>query len=302
MKHLRVALVMLVALGSGCGGGTTSKQPPSGDGGSGGDAIGGDGGSGGNGGAPVAGKGGTGGSSGSGGMGGVGGTGAVGGSGGSSNGGAGGGANPPDAAPTSPPDAAPTSSPDAGVSVADGAAPSDDGGLAPLMECTKPSLDRIESWNATGEGSTKPMSGSLLVKMGDHYVATEEFVGSGWHVLETWPGNSYDVMSDFTSSSGFWLTYSSTADLWVQMRAGGSHYSGGEQWVTPIPSTNGQMKRAFFSFDTSKWSWLTALGNMPKLSYPDTRKIVTGMLFVGDKPNKITFYEFRFDNFTPPCR
>jgi hypothetical protein len=168
-----------------------------------------------------------------------------------------------------------------------------------LMECPKPSVDRFTAWNATGEGTTKPMSGSLLVKEGDHYVAKEEFVGSGWHVLELFLGNTFDFMVDFGQSSGFTLTYSSTNDLWLQLRPA-FHYDGGAQWVTKIPSTNGQKVTQTFSFDPTKWVTID-LGK-PTWTYDMARKASRGFLFVGDKPNLIAFYSLRIDGYVPMCR
>jgi hypothetical protein len=168
-----------------------------------------------------------------------------------------------------------------------------------LMECPKPSIDRITAWNATGEGTTKPMSGSLLVKEGDHYVAKQEFVGGGWHVLEVFIANAYGASADLTNDASFTLTYSSTSDLWLQMRAS-NHYSGGAQWVTKIPSTGGQKMTATFSLDPSKWTTIE-LGK-PSWSYAEARQKACGFVFVGDKPNMIAFWSLRFEKYVPMCR
>jgi hypothetical protein len=195
-------------------------------------------------------------------------------------------------------------SPDAAVIAADtGVAPPDAAAGADaepaLMECPKPSIDRITAWNATGEGTTRPMSGSLLVKEGDHYVAKQEFVGGGWHVLEVFIANAYGAMADLTNSASFTLTYSSTNDLWLQMRAA-NHYSGGAQWVTKIPSTGGQMMKQTFSFAPA--NWVTIELGKPSWSYAEARKAACGFVFVGDKPNVITFRGLRIDGYVPMCR
>jgi hypothetical protein len=168
-----------------------------------------------------------------------------------------------------------------------------------LMECAKPSIDRITAWNATGEGTTKPMSGSLLVKEGDHYVAKQEFVGGGWHVLEVFVANAYGSSADLTNDASFTLTYSSTSDLWLQMRAS-NHYSGGAQWVTKIPSTGGQKMTQTFSLDPSKWTTIE-LGK-PSWSYAEARQKACGFVFVGDKPNLISFWGLRFEKYVPMCK
>jgi hypothetical protein len=196
-----------------------------------------------------------------------------------------------------------TSTPDAGGTTPDAAASADVGSTADaaaaLMECPKPSIDRITAWNATGEGTTKPMSGSLLVKEGDHYVAKQEFVGGDWHVLEVFIGNTFEFMVDLSKSTGFTLTYSSTNDLWLQLRPA-FHYDGGAQWVTKIPSTGGQKMTQTFSFDPTKWQTID-LGK-PSWTYDMARKAARGFLFVGDKPNMIAFYGLRIDGYVPMCR
>jgi hypothetical protein len=235
-------------------------------------------------------SGGTGGKTATGGSVGTGGVTATGGSGGQTSSGGSGGSVTPDAATTTP-DAG-GSTPDATTSTSTDAEPA-------LMECPKPSIDRITAWNATGEGTTKPMSGNLLVKEGDHYVAKQEFVGGGWHVLEVFIGNTFEFSVDLSKSTGFTLTYSSTSDLWLQLRPA-FHYDGGAQWVTKIPSTGGQMMKQFFSFDPAKWQTID-LGK-PSWTYDMARKAARGFLFVGDKPNMIAFYGLRIDGYIPMCR
>jgi hypothetical protein len=277
MKYARPLLI--TALLCAC----SSSSPRTGSGGSGGDEdTGGSGGSS----SATGGKPGTGGSGGSssatGGSPGTGGGGDTGGSVGSGS---------PDAGPS---DAAARSDATSGSDLATGGDAEEK-----LMECPKPSIDRITAWNATGEGTTKPMSGSLLVKEGDHYVAKQEFVGGGWHVLEVFIGNTFEFSVDLSKSTGFTLTYSSTNDLWLQLRPA-FHYDGGAQWVTKIPSTGGQMMKQTFSFDPSKWVTID-LGK-PSWSYDMARKAARGFLFVGDKPNLIAFYGLRIDGYVPMCR
>ena len=193
---------------------------------------------------------------------------------------------------------------DGGSVAADGGGGSADGGASAdgppkLEECPNPSIDRITAWNATGEGTTKPMGGSLLVKEGDHYVAKQEFVGGGWHVLEVFIGNTFEFMVDLSKSTGFTLTYSSTADLWLQLRPA-FHYDGGAQWVTKIPSTGGQLQTRTFSFDPAQWVTID-LGK-PGWTYAMALKAARGFLFVGDKPNLIAFYSLRIYGYVPMCR
>jgi hypothetical protein len=201
----------------------------------------------------------------------------------------------------------------AGKAGASGAAGSSDGGVvtdgpagldaAKLQECTMPSIDRIQSWNATmGEGDMVPSGGSLLVKEGDHYVAKVTLNGNDWHVLPVYLSNAAGGgMVDLSTSTGFTLTYSTTADLWIQMRPA-NHWNGGVQWVTKIPSSGGVMQSRFFSLDTASWSYLSQLGGKPSWPYEEARAQVRGFVIVGNQPNTVVFAGLRFDGYVPACR
>jgi hypothetical protein len=174
---------------------------------------------------------------------------------------------------------------------------------AKLMECTMPSIDRIQSWNATqGEGDMVPSGGSLLVKEGDHYVAKVTLNGNDWHVLPVYLSNAAGGgMVDLSTSTGFTLTYSTTADLWIQMRPA-NHWNGGVQWVTKIPSSGGMMQSRFFSLDAASWSYLSQLGGKPSWPYEEARSQVRGFVIVGNQPNTVVFAGLRFDGYVPVCR
>src|SRR5439155_22022171 len=114
--------------------------------------------------------------------------------------------------------------------------------LPSLTECTSaPSLDRFQDWIASGEGTTVPATGSILVKSGAQYVAKVGFVNAEWHVVPVWTANKFDGQADFSKSASFTLTYSATDDLYVQVRPA-SCWSGGDKWLTKIPSTGGQVQ------------------------------------------------------------
>jgi hypothetical protein len=173
-------------------------------------------------------------------------------------------------------------------------------GPAPFMECPKPSIDRIQQWNATSEGTTTPMNGTLLVKEGDHYVAKETWKGNEWHVLEILIANAYEAQADFSASKGFTLTYSATADMWMQLRPA-SKYSGGDKWVTKIPSTGGMIKQAFFDFMPASWTTVAELGK-PSYTLAFALKEARGLLLVGKTPNVVVLTGLRIDGYTPMCR
>lgn len=96
-----------------------------------------------------------------------------------------------------------------GVLLAPGAAHATGPGL---RECATPSIDRLQQWLASGEGTTVPANGSLLVPLrgGHHgkprYAAQVAFVNAEWHVVVVWLGNRFEAQADLTRSAGFRLT------------------------------------------------------------------------------------------------
>jgi hypothetical protein len=175
-----------------------------------------------------------------------------------------------------------------------------DSGFPPITECMKPSVDRLEVWTSSGpaEGTTIPPTGDLLVKEANAYVAKVQFLNVEWHVCPVYLGNQFSANANLSASSGFLLTYSSTSDIYVQARPT-SHWSGGDQWATLIPSTGGVKKSLLITFEPAKWK---SLFGAPTWTLADALKEVLGFVFVGQMPNTITFYGLRFDGYVPPCR
>ena len=170
--------------------------------------------------------------------------------------------------------------------------------LPPIEECaSKPSVDRFTEWVASGEGTTVPATGSILTKLGEEYVGKVELVGAGWHVIPVYLKNKFGEALDLSTANGITLTYSATAELHVQLRSK-SHWSGGNQYATTIPATNGTKQTMFFSFAEMNWK---SLFGAPTLSYPDTLKEGMGLVFVGDGENSVVFYGLRIDGYVPPC-
>src|SRR5690348_3661057 len=89
---------------------------------------------------------------------------------------------------------------------------------ASSCECKTPSIDRYQQWLASGEGTTVPATGSLLVRSGHQYTAKVAFLNDEWHVVVLWLGNQFEAQADLSGSAGFWMTYSATDDLYVQLR------------------------------------------------------------------------------------
>jgi hypothetical protein len=166
-------------------------------------------------------------------------------------------------------------------------------------ECATPSIDRLQQWLASGEGTTVPATGSLLVRQGNHYTAKVAFVGAEWHVAVVWLGNEFEAQADLSRSAGFRLTYRATDDLYVQLRPA-SHWSGGDKWLTLVPSTGGQLVTRFFAFAPGKWTSLPELGT-PSYSFASALAEARGLVFVGKTPNRLEFRGLRVEGYRPPC-
>ncbi|MGW3967135.1 hypothetical protein ACWED2_45475 [Amycolatopsis sp. NPDC005003] len=180
-----------------------------------------------------------------------------------------------------------------------GTAPASASSGSPGRECATPSIDRLQQWLASGEGTTVPAVGSLLVPSGHRYAAKVSFLNAEWHVAVVWLGNRFDAQADLSGSAGFLLTYRATDDLYVQLRPA-SHWSGGDKWLTLVPSTGGRLVTRFFSFSPRRWTWLPELG---RPSYPLASALAEarGLVFVGKTPNELEFRGLRIDGYRPPC-
>jgi hypothetical protein len=166
-------------------------------------------------------------------------------------------------------------------------------------ECATPSIDRLQQWLASGEGTTVPATGSLLVRDGNRYTAKVTFLNAEWHVIVLWLANQFEAQADLSKSAGFWMTYRSTDDVYVQLRSA-SHWSGGDKWLTLVPSTGGKLVKRFFSFSPDRWTTLPELGK-PSYSFASALSEARGFVFVGKTPNKLEFRGLRIDGYRPPC-
>ncbi len=167
-------------------------------------------------------------------------------------------------------------------------------------ECKTPSIDRLQQWIASGEGATEPATGSILVPRNRHdYAAKIKFLADDWAVMVVWLGNKFEAQADLTKSRGFWMTYRATNDLYVQLRPA-SHWSGGDKWVTRIPSTGGKLVRKFFSFNPDRWTSLPELGT-PAYPLAEALDDARGLVFVGKTKNDLEFQGLKIDGYRPPC-
>ncbi|MCS7475684.1 hypothetical protein ACFFQW_35375 [Umezawaea endophytica] len=171
-------------------------------------------------------------------------------------------------------------------------------------ECRTPSIDRFQQWLASGEGATVPATGSLLTPVREGhgrtgYTARVSFLNAEWHVVVLWLANQFEAQVDLSRSAGFRLTYSATDDVYLQLRPA-SHWSGGDKWLTLVPSTGGRTVTRFFSFRPEAWTTLPELGK-PTYSFDSALREARGFVFVGKTANELEFRGLRVHGYRPPC-
>jgi hypothetical protein len=279
--------MLLCSMLMACSSGTVGNGTP-GSAGAGGGA-----GTGGSGGGTTGGTGGTGGTPASGGSGGS----SSGGSGGSSGGSAGAGGTATGGASGSgggPRDAGPTGT---DVRVADSSAPGD---LAPIAECPGGSIDRFQRWLAhtliTGSGGDS----SILVTEGGRQVARASFPGGNWSEIVVLLGNAADASIDLSTSTGFDITYSATANLFIEFR-GNVQLHGGDQHAVALPATGGMTVTKHIALNAAAFTFIPGLG-MPVVAFADVVRTANMFDIVGNTANTVSFSGLRFDNYIPTCR
>lgn len=201
-------------------------------------------------------------------------------------------------APSSGGTAAPGSGGSGGSTTTSSGGEASGSGGASLTECDTPSIDRYQQWLASGEGPTIPATGSLLVAEGDGYKAQVEFTSDGeWHVTVLQLGNQYEAQADLSASSGLTITYSSTADFFVQVRPA-SAWNGGAKWHALLPASEGLITTLTIPFDEAEW--FEKLGPPPH-TLAEALAEVRGLMFVGNEKNEISITGLTVDGYVPTC-
>jgi len=127
-----------------------------------------------------------------------------------------------------------------------------------------------------------------------------EFLPGGqWHEVVVPVANGLGKKVDLSASKGFTISYSATADLWVQLRPL-THPHGGEQHTFKLPSTGGMLQDLFVPFSAASWGML--LGN-PTFPFAEAVSNANFFDFVGPPgtANTIVVRGLRFDGYVPPC-
>jgi hypothetical protein len=306
MKLARAHLALVFCFAAGC----TPEAPPGSNGGGGGGGGGapapGAAGSGGGGGTPgTAGSGGSTGNAGSGGSaaGAGGGTAGSGGSAGTPGNAGTGGSRAPDARPGQPDGRPADAAPRRDGGVPDRAPPSSTPPQPqpPLTPCTRPSVDRLEIWEAHGGSLRPPVGGNLLVKEGDSYFMRVEFLpGAAFHEIVVPLDNSLARKVDLTGRKGVTIVYSSTADISMQLRPI-SFAHGGEQYAFALTSTGGMMRELFIPLEEA--SWRSFLFGPAPFPFAQALRDANFFNFVGRPAIANTFIVrgLRIDGHAPAC-
>jgi hypothetical protein len=128
-------------------------------------------------------------------------------------------------------------------------------------------------------------------------LASFSFTGSGWGVVAVWLFNTWGDSVDLTSSAGFSVTYSSTAEFFIAMRPA-HDWSGGHHYRAAFPATGGETQTVSVSFDAENWEqpdWAEAMEYAPDLAD------VQGFTITTFDPGNFEFHGLRIDGHSPPC-
>jgi hypothetical protein len=183
------------------------------------------------------------------------------------------------------------------VSATDSSAARD---VAPLTECPGGSLDRFQKWLAHALVTGAAADSSILVTEGNREVARARFPGGDWSEVVVLLGNAADASIDLSMSAGFDITYSATADLFIELR-GTVQLHGGDQHAVKLPATGGATVTMHVPLDPAAWTFIDTLGK-PTVAFADVVRTANMFDIVGNTANVVSFSGLRFDNYVPACR
>jgi hypothetical protein len=162
-----------------------------------------------------------------------------------------------------------------------------------------PSLDRFQRWVAHANIAGAVPTSSLLVRDGERYVARMRFPGGVWSEVVVDLANAPNTHVDLSASAGLAITYSATADLWMQIR-GTVQPHGGDQHVVRLPATGGARQTQTFAFTTEAWTFHPSLGR-PRVTLESVLKSALFFDIVGNTANTIEVTGLRIAGYQPPC-
>ena len=111
--------------------------------------------------------------------------------------------------------------------------------------------------------------------------------------------NSATGQADLTKFGGMTITYSATAEVYMQLRPATKEH-GGDQHIVKLPSTNGMFATKYYPFTSDSWTFHPELG---KPTFPLETALKTARLLDFVSPRAVTFVvqSLRFGEYAPPC-
>jgi hypothetical protein len=109
--------------------------------------------------------------------------------------------------------------------------------------------------------------------------------------------NVREAARDLRTSAGFTVTYSSTAEMFIQLR-GTVQRDGGNQYHAVLPATAGAMMKRSVRFVRDDWTF--RLGATTQM-FTDVLRTAVLFNFISMPANDVTIYDIRFDNYVPAC-
>lgn len=180
-----------------------------------------------------------------------------------------------------------------------------DAGVPQLPECQGGSIDRLASWSAP-EGLLETATGvrwNVLFEENGRRVARVRFLGNDWHGILVMLTNKPDAapraqqVVDARSSAGFVVTYRSTADLHLQLRAFDS-WGGPNLYAATMPSTHGALATLRLPLVASAWR---SLFQPPTFTFEQTLAQLRNVTIVGNEPNEVQVEGLRLEGYVPAC-
>lgn len=170
-----------------------------------------------------------------------------------------------------------------------------------LADCpTSAAINQLQKWWAA-EGNMIPgPTTNIVQKEGGKSIAKVTFVGSDWHVVPVWLGNTYDFTTNLSKSKGLTLTYKAPGDFFIQLRPA-AYWSGGAKHGAKFLASPDKFTTVTIPFDEQHWTQIPGLG-APPFSFATALADARGLVIVGKNPGEYVFTSMLVEGFTPPCR
>lgn len=154
-------------------------------------------------------------------------------------------------------------------------------------------------WSAEGNMIPGPTT-NIVQKENGQSIAKVTFVGTDWHVVPVWLGNTYEYTTNLSQSKGLTLTYKAPGDFYIQLRPA-AYWSGGAKHGAKFLASPDKFTTVTLPFDERHWTQIPGLG-APPFSFATALADARGLVIVGKNPGEYVFSSMLVEGFTPPCR